>query len=443
MAVFNVQTVTPGSGQAKYVYDAAMTNGSSHVTSASNPWTSGDVGKTIHLGGSFSSAIVPLTGVTITAFNSAGDVTISSAATFGATSCYCAWGLDDTAAFTAAQSAAVAAGLGNTVLVPAGNYIVTNRVCNSALVNFIGEGSGSTFLLPQATLPAPVDGSGALIEFTGSFLSIGGFSVIGPKVVDFAFAQQQAFVRLKNGLNVRAYDIRSLYMGSAGGGTICVDFVGQSNLVVDRLYVQHNPALGTSSVNMTGVRFYNCYGDVYNLVSSNHGPHNLWIDTNLNGTGGFGGPAGVLNFHGGLIDETAGGGYSCQLVTTARANFYGMNLWAPGGSPNYAVYVDGTSEANFDTCVIQPFGVQSQTCMLIDAGGVVRASKSILGGGFANKSAIVNNGKFIDCGGNKYVNGLGGTYVQIPWRAVFTNPNAVIQSTLEPLWGFPRGPFDW
>src|SRR5229473_1870470 len=86
------------------------TNGGSHVTeSVLTPWVAGDVGKRIWcIGLSGLSALTP-TIETITAFNSAGDITVSGVGNANAsTSSACVWYTQkDTAAFQAAAMAAV------------------------------------------------------------------------------------------------------------------------------------------------------------------------------------------------------------------------------------------------------------------------------------------------------------------------------------------------
>jgi hypothetical protein len=135
--------VTPqqygGVADAEQVADIAVTNGSDTLTSASNPWTSADVGKPIlvNLAGASS---VNIQG-TIATYISAGRVEISVAAGRTASGLTSWWGTDNTTAFQAAGNAS------NGVYVPSGQYLIAGTVTWTAReINLMGAGRAATLL---------------------------------------------------------------------------------------------------------------------------------------------------------------------------------------------------------------------------------------------------------------------------------------------------------
>jgi hypothetical protein len=148
------------------------------------------------------------------------------------------------------------------------------------------------------------------------------------------------------------------------------------------------------------------------------------VTTNPVGTGSS---PGLLNFYGGLVDETGGtGAASVKLLNNGNMHANGMNIWG-GGANAYAVHVDGTSSLQAEAIEAGPFIAQSPNCLLIDAGGKVMASQSMFRGAGVSPACITNNGTFYDQRGNRYRNGNGGTYSDIPWRSAFTRPHAVVR----------------
>jgi hypothetical protein len=429
VATFNVIDYgDANTGKAGWTDDAAMTIGNNHVTSDRDPWTADDVGKPIYVGGltSAASPIISRAGGTITAFNSAGDITISLNAAYSLTSCYCVWGQDDAAAFIDAQAAASAAGVGNTVSVPNGKYICKSRIWapGGNYVNLVGEGPlGTWILLPTSNLPAQVDGSGLLVESNRNFIELGGFAVYGPKVCETAMTSTQAFIRV-TGTDVHANHIH-FYNPSSATDAIAVDFKDCDNLRVQSLYVQVSPQLGYNSGNLAGVRFHSSYGCVHHITTSNFQGPCLWVTANPVGTGAN---PGLLNFFGGLVDETTNGSVSLRLSANGNANAFGLQVWGGGGDSAYAAHIDGTSTLRLDACELGPFVALSKNCMLIDTGGEVRAGKSTFRGAGSSPVCVTNNGKFIDCDGNEFLNGATGTYVPVSWRSALSRPSDITRN---------------
>lgn len=106
-------------GDGKYTADAAITSGHATLTSASNPWTAADVGKTIGVYAAGSASAILLT--TIQAVNNAGNITLAANAVTTQTATIAVWGTDDTAAINTAIAAATP---GQAVYFPAGYYVL-------------------------------------------------------------------------------------------------------------------------------------------------------------------------------------------------------------------------------------------------------------------------------------------------------------------------------
>src|SRR6267142_1996659 len=157
--VFNVATYG-AVGDGQIVLDGAITSGQSILTSASNRFTSGDVGKYVMIKGAAATGVTSLIG-TITTYTNAGQVTISTTATTTVTNAMVLWATNDTTPIQSAINAAVSyAALHGaaTVFTPAGSGLYygiagslnTAHLGNSQLyippVVTTGNKSGLTFL---------------------------------------------------------------------------------------------------------------------------------------------------------------------------------------------------------------------------------------------------------------------------------------------------------
>jgi len=432
MSIFNVKDYgNAETGRAGVVLNAGMTLASPNdVTSASNPWTAGDVGKKIYIGGNVSpfTPVFPLAGATITAFISAGHIQVDgpgTTATFVNGSCW--WGQDDSQAFIDAKADAAADvnGVG-TVFVPTGNYIIRQRIFNGAGQNFVGQSKESVQLLVATDFDAPADGNGAVIESNGDGAEITGFTLRGSKCIDKDFSDGQAFVRLR-GTSGYYHDFNLRGVGSSGGNTRGVDFKDCALLRAANIYCQIDPSLGYDSSNLTGVRFYNSYGVVENLLSSNFTLRNLLVTENAIGTGGLSGPAGILQFVGGLIDEnTTGGNFSVEILSHGALSAVGWTAWTNGDSVNgYAVHVDGTSQLILANADLGPFQISGRGALKLDAGGECRANGTIFRAGGAQSVSVANAGKFVDSPTNRYRHVVAGAFADVNWRSALSSPTTV------------------
>lgn len=115
------------------VSDAAMGIGSTTISSSTAIFTSGDVGKIGCMASAKADTVSDLCG-TVSTVTDSHHIVFSTANASGnaLTSQNFQWGTDDTAAFTAAMSALVAAN-GGTLFVPAGDYAVCGSATSTCL----------------------------------------------------------------------------------------------------------------------------------------------------------------------------------------------------------------------------------------------------------------------------------------------------------------------
>lgn len=134
-------------GDCQGVADGAMLSTSAILTSASNLFAAGDVGKSIAVVGAAAAGATALG--TIASFQNAGQVTCSFTNASGGNISAKAvrWGTDDSA--TAIPNTITAAGIGGTVVFPAGNYCcATKGVQPLDRQALYGAGSGFTTITP-------------------------------------------------------------------------------------------------------------------------------------------------------------------------------------------------------------------------------------------------------------------------------------------------------
>ncbi len=169
---------------AREIRDAAMTASTDVLTSASAPFASGDVGKSIVVAGAGASGAKLRT--TIASFVSSTEVTLSSAAAGTVTAAGTVFGTDCSAAFQAALDA-IRDALGGTLLVD-GRFFLTSPVSTAAIggdrassgPRLVGSGMDSAIWIGTA------DGTDALS------ITSGGLELIGLRFIGVPEATRDA-----------------------------------------------------------------------------------------------------------------------------------------------------------------------------------------------------------------------------------------------------------
>jgi hypothetical protein len=231
-----------------FIANAAMSSGSAILTSASNPFVSGDVGKKIAVAGAGAAGVILYT--TILSFQNAGQVTLNAVnASGGAISGKNAeWGTDNTTAIQSAINAAVAAG-GGTVYIPVGTYMTAELDLTEIAVGLtiLGEGTSSSVLRPvpkaySATQGHLLDLSGSLFIWLKKFM-LGAFNGVTQATTGIFCAQVTAS---------NAFHFEDLYIsGDYTIATMYVYGVPSSSLVNCDLYNYHQGGGGHSVLKFT------------------------------------------------------------------------------------------------------------------------------------------------------------------------------------------------
>jgi hypothetical protein len=173
-------------GDAKRAGDVTTTASSATLTSASNPWALGDVGKAIHVTGAGAGSATLST--TIASFVSAGQITISVAATTAHAGVAVVWGTNDTAAIQAAVDAV--APTGGTIFFGRKNYWIQSKITATGRSGIIIVGQGINTVIFQTL--AGVTGNHFL--FTDcSYCQVRDIALVGEGINSFGAAGGVSF----------------------------------------------------------------------------------------------------------------------------------------------------------------------------------------------------------------------------------------------------------
>lgn len=230
---FNVETYG-ARGDMKTVYDGVMTSGSAVLTSASNRFVVGDVGKVIAVSRAGTSN-VPLR-TTILSYQSAGQVTLATNAGASVTAQMVDWGTDNTTPIQSAITAAWTVGAAE-VFFPygtTGNYLI-----NGSLV----APYSAQLYIPEVT--------DALPNSVAKSISLVGEAAI--TLPNFVGSIQNIGVVIKS---IRLGSTGASVLGSAGGGTWDLNYtdVTMKNIVV-QVYTNN----GSLAPSMTAIDFRNIH----------------------------------------------------------------------------------------------------------------------------------------------------------------------------------------
>lgn len=330
--IFNVKHYG-AKGDARKVTDAALTNNSSTVTSATAAFTSADVGKII-FGVETATGLLRLPRGTISSVTNATTIVASTTATGNYTGINLVFGTDDTAEIQAAVAAAKALSPAGEVVVPAGGYLLTARPLDllystlTPSIRFQGAGRGRTefFLDPTFDIAGIADGHGAFIR-DGNALGheIGGFTVDGSW---YGFSASGKHVFEVFGSRAKYRDVEVLY---ARGFTTVMAVTG-SRGSFERLHLEAGGYVGLAIESGASGEFLDCY-------SGNHGN----VSVQISNIDGLSNTAPAVKFLGGLFDESTQG--TVTLAAATDVVFVGTRIF--GASTKYAVQIDGTSIGRF------------------------------------------------------------------------------------------------
>jgi hypothetical protein len=393
-------------GDAKKVTDAASTNGSTTVTSASGLFTAADVGKVIWgVKTSTKALAVPLG--TIATYVSATQITVSVAATSTETGLHLVWGTNDTAAIQAAHAAAMAMQPRGLVTVPAGGYIfdeVLFDFTEAAPVKsggVLGAGSGSTIFYPS---PAhDLAGTSMLAKTTGNnnYTRLEGFAVDG---CYFEWAATfKNVIQLAGFLMETVRDVRIEFVYGVTDGIKALGYFTS----LERVYVESSASYGVTlasggSAFVSDSVFANCINFSLNIESVAGTANtksfvrvlNSWVDESGSGALYVTGSTDVV-LEGVRVSGPVGAA-GLQIVSSSVVHAIGCELlpWGTTGNRPGADVASG--------CVLHAtncrFDAAGTGNALTNAGTVNLSNSrlSVLGSGVA----LANTGTANDLGGN-------------------------------------------
>lgn len=422
-------------GDAKKAFRAVTANGNAHITDTLdfNPWVAGDVGKkifcTMNGGANVGQNPLNVTIATITAFNSATDITVNTTGNaVAAASTECVWYTqDDGPAFLAAGIAAgttiaTAAFKGfseytaiGTVYCPAGGYVVSGPVLDqqggnpyTLGVNFAGEGRSACRIYPTPNVTATHNGIIMSLVQTGG-QRISGFSVdCGFAIYSIVGAAGFNFSAVQHMI---MSDIEVDSCGNTSGSTPGMFAISGTNVIMDGLTV-NGTSLGSSTAAfaITGTVIH-----MRNINTTNPGQIPLQISSSGGTTGGArtSTSAGVI-VENSVFDEGGATG-AIRITTNSSVNFIGVTALAGAST---VMSVDGTSSVYVTDSNFTSFGGTcsggNRQALTLASGAFVYATFSDFAGCGANGaglSAAVSGpagATFVSAGGNTFRNCPGG-----------------------------------
>jgi len=419
---FNVKTFG-AVGDAKHS-NSCVSNANTTLACSDNPFVAADVSKLVYCVYAGTPTNETPAGTKITAFASAGSVTISNAMfNSGGVALQCTWFTqDDTSAFVAAAAAASSSltsidpdlgsptlAMPGVVYIPPGQYAVSGNIFDinnpasaTNTPSFIGAGSSSTLIWmrsdsftsgPRACLMDIVQGT----HFTWS-----GFTVSG-SAFGFGCTGATPIIRLNLGTLFIVKDIWLIQIGNTNLASVFNCFSCQNGVI------EHVNMQGTSQNHNSGAALLeidNSSGllGLNNFISNNNtGPNIIF-----NGTGVRNALGQQVTWQGGGSDECGlGASASCtQIVANSAMNIIGGAYFGePSAASTGAIGVDGTSSLWLTSANVGPFNsIVNSNGLGIASGGFVYATGShIRGGGTTGPVLSAPAGAtFVDDGGNTY-----------------------------------------
>jgi hypothetical protein len=422
-------------GDAKSSRNCSVT-GTTTVTSTDNPWVAADVGKKLQMGGLPSSSFGATAGgnanneVTITVFNSAGSITVSSAANQSTTD-KCVWytkngaSTDDVYMLAAYTAADVGAGKGQepgyqsptlvrpgSVFIPKGGYVVCGTIYNDLAahtgnstegVSLRGESGVDIYVAPCFVPPNANPSAGTLISlYLNQRAEIGNISIIGMGQNQNFNANQALVATLSSG-KTWFHDININDFSNPFTSVSVFQMTNTAGMNrIDNLNVQGGAGGSSQQI---GCHFVNTAVDIFSSFCSNH-----FINFKVEGSGQRTvlGPHFVL--HGYQNDECGTNGLACFQVANSTINCLGCELLNPGGGVG-SLSLDTTSIAYLTDSTLLTYNVDSgnSSAIVLAGNAQVYASQSNFSGN--NTSAAIagpSTAKFFDVGGNQWFNQVAG-----------------------------------
>jgi hypothetical protein len=409
MAIYNVKSAPyNAAGDAQMATDAVVTSGSHIVTSATANFQGSAVGKAVWVN-EFGTGNTILAPTTITSVDSSSQIYVTGTGVSSGTGAL-TWGTDDTAAFEgafndaiAAQSLTLSLQSGGVIYAPSGAYMIASRWYNnlsayqsgkSNAPSVKGDGKLETVFVISPSIPIPGDGTGIFMQVVGSRADFTGFTIHGGyKLFATVFDQDMWRITQANSINVRSVNILGMG-GSSASAAIAVRGTGHSTFedmyVVNYVVLPANVMTAMNFVGSHTCRIRDCL------------PSNWYANLVVQGNDMRSPITGPIVFEGYGIDE---GGFACLVVNGGNLKLVGSYVFSGLADTDLAaVVVDGTSKLWIENSTLGRFGSPAPgTAIRIDAGGVCYASMTTFRGDISGASRfVINNGKFVDCGGNDY-----------------------------------------
>lgn len=370
MPVFNVLDYGAVS-EYKYLADGAMTSGSAVLTSASNPFAAGDVGKKIAVVGAGAGGVILYS--TISSYTNAGSVTLANANASGGniTGKAAEWGVDNTTAFQNCINAASAAN--GTMYVPTGQYMVGSLdLTDTTGWTLMGEGVNATRLY---ALPGTWNATtGHLLDLTGAHdmviksLQIGAYNMITRPATAIACLQTAA--NLANAVTLEDVYISGSYQKT----TMYVYGVPSSSTLRCKFY-NYIPSSAAEVLVYSGANAVYSLTSAFATVASGFYSTSDWTHFALE-----------LHKFGG--NST---GAPLRLDVVADLRFYGGVI--SGGAASYILVSGACSNLMIS-------GVTFETESEPTPTNVINTSGTITGFSFDQSTYVISGGEFLTGAGN-------------------------------------------
>lgn len=425
-------------GDAKSSRNCATTASSGTITSTDNPWVASDVGRKLQAVVSAVSTFGAAAGgnqnneVTISAFNSAGSISVSPSTATQTGTGICVWYTqqEHTAMLAAYTAADVGAQKGwmpgygpatlvrpGAVIIPPGGYVVCGTIYNDINhnpasnnvegVSLKGGGPGVDIYIAPCFVPPNASASvGTLIlAYLNQGAEFSNFSINGMNFLNTNFsAGQYLFGTLSSGRTwVHDVNITDWGTSQASGPTAAFSMSTTGGLSrIENLQVQDSPGGDRSAACL----FTNAGVDIFSSFCSNHNSNFKVINS---GQRTAVGPHFVL--HGYQNDECGGVGESaCFQLQNSTVNCLGCELLNPGGGVA-SVSLDTTSKLYVTDSSLFTYNVDggNSSAVVLTGNAQLFAFASDFSGN--NTSAAIagpSTSKYIDLGGNNLFNQVAG-----------------------------------